>query len=269
MEELYLERTEFENYEDFFKNYKLKIPEHFNFGYDIMDALAAKRGNDRALVWTNDEGVSHEFTYADLKTRTDKAAQFFKNSGIKKGDMVMLILQRRYEFWISIIALHKLGASVIPATHMLTKEDIVYRNNVADIKAIIAVNDGDILKHIDDSVPESPSLKIRIAANVHGLDLKNGETYTSPDGTKYESKPLPEGWLDFTEGVMNASPLPNPTAEERKLINNNDDIMISYFTSGTTSHPKLVAHDFLYPLGHIPTAKYWQQVQNGGLHLTV
>ena len=269
MEELYLERTEFENYEDFFKNYKLKIPEHFNFGYDIMDALAQKRGNDRALVWTNDEGVSHEFTYADLTTRTDKAAQFFKNSGIKKGDMVMLILQRRYEFWISIIALHKLGASVIPATHMLTKEDIVYRNNVADIKAIIAVNDGDILKHIDDSVPESPSLKIRIAANVHGLDLKNGETYTSPDGTKYESKPLPEGWLDFTEGVMNASPLPNPTAEERKLINNNDDIMISYFTSGTTSHPKLVAHDFLYPLGHIPTAKYWQQVQNGGLHLTV
>ncbi|MCQ2612428.1 MAG: AMP-binding protein [Treponemataceae bacterium] len=269
MEEKYLPRTEFSSYEDFFANYKVEIPENFNFAYDVMDALADKRGNDRALVWTNDEGVSLEFTYDEIRKRTNKAAQFFKNCGIGRGDMVMLILQRRYEFWISILALHKLGASVIPATHMLTKEDIVYRNNVAEIKAIVAVNDGDILKHIDDSVPESPSLKIRIAANVHGVDISNGQSYTSPDGNVYESKPLPEGWLDFTDGVAAADELPVPTAEDRKKINSNDDIMLSYFTSGTTSHPKLVAHDFTYPLGHIPTAKYWQQVQNGGLHLTV
>ena len=255
MEEVFLPRVDFENYEDFYKNYKVNVPENFNFAYDVMDVLAAKRGNDRALVWTNDEGVTKEFTYAEIKERTNKAAQFFKNVGIGKGDMVMLILQRRYEFWISILALHKLGASVIPATHMLTKEDIVFRNNAADIKAVIAVNDGDILKHIDESIPESPSLKIRIAANVHGLDQEN--------------ESLPEGWLDFTKGSREAAELPTPTAEERKEINKNDDIMLSYFTSGTTSHPKLVAHDFTYPLGHIPTAKYWQQVQNGGLHLTV
>ncbi len=269
MEEKYLPRTEFSSYEDFFANYKVVIPENFNFAYDVMDALADKRGNDRALVWTNDEGLSLEFTYEEIRKRTNKAAQFFQNCGIGRGDMVMLILQRRYEFWISILALHKLGASVIPATHMLTKDDIVYRNNVADIKAIVAVNDGDILKHIDDSVPESPSLKVRIAANAHGLDLVNGQSYTSPDGTVYESKALPEGWLDFSEGVAAADELRVPTAEDRKKINSNDDIMLSYFTSGTTSHPKLVAHDFTYPLGHIPTAKYWQQVQNGGLHLTV
>ena len=255
MEEVFLPRVDFENYEDFYKNYKVNVPENFNFAYDVMDVLAAKRGNDRALVWTNDEGVTKEFTYAEIKERTNKTAQFFKNVGIGKGDMVMLILQRRYEFWISILALHKLGASVIPATHMLTKEDIVFRNNAADIKAVIAVNDGDILKHIDESIPESPSLKIRIAANAHGLDQEN--------------ESLPEGWLDFTKGSREAAELPTPTAEERKKINKNDDIMLSYFTSGTTSHPKLVAHDFTYPLGHIPTAKYWQQVQNGGLHLTV
>ena len=270
MEEQFLPRVDFKNYEDFYANYKINVPENFNFAYDVMDVLAAKTPDRRALVWTNDEGVAHEFTYAELKTRTDAAASFFAASGIQKGDMVMLILQRRYEFWISILALHKLGATVIPATHMLTKEDIVYRNNAADIKAVVAVNDGDILAHIDASRAESPSLKVFIAANSFGFDVPNGESWTSPDGTFYEAKPLPEGWLDFTTGVKNAAPFKTPvTPEERRAVNTNDDIMLAYFTSGTTSHPKLVAHDFTYPLGHIVTAKYWQQVKKYGLHLTV
>ena len=266
MEELFLPRTEFENYEDFFKNYKINVPENFNFSYDVMDVLASKTPDARAILWTNDEGLTKEFTFAEIKERTDKVASFFQASGINKGDFVMLILQRRYEFWLSILALHKIGASVIPATHMLTKEDIVYRNNAANIKGIIAVNDGDILSHVDASLPESPSLKVRIAANSYGIDVPNGENFTSPDGTVHEGKKLPEGWLDFTTGEKNASPFePQP----RDKINSNDDIMLAYFTSGTTSHPKLVSHNFTYPLGHIVTAKYWQQVKKGGLHLTV
>lgn len=266
MEELFLPRTDFENYQDFFENYKINVPDNFNFSYDVMDALAEKSPDARAILWTNDEGLQKEFTFKDIKERTDKTASFFQACGINKGDFVMLILQRRYEFWLSILALHKLGAAVIPATHMLTKEDIVYRNNAANIKAIVAVNDGDILSHVDSSLPESPSLKIRIAANPHGLDVPNGESFTSPDGTVHEGKPLPEGWLDFTTGEKNAAAfVPAP----RKEINKNNDIMLAYFTSGTTSHPKLVAHNFTYPLGHIVTAKYWQQVKKGGLHLTV
>ena len=266
MEELFLPRTEFENYEDFFKNYKINVPENFNFSYDVMDVLASKTPDARAILWTNDEGLTKEFTFAEIKERTDKVASFFQASGINKGDFVMLVLQRRYEFWLSILALHKIGASVIPATHMLTKEDIVYRNNAANIKGIIAVNDGDILSHVDASLPESPSLKVRIAANSYGIDVPNGENFTSPDGTVHEGKKLPEGWLDFTTGEKNASPFePQP----RDKINSNDDIMLAYFTSGTTSHPKLVSHNFTYPLGHIVTAKYWQQVKKGGLHLTV
>ena len=266
MEELFLPRTEFENYEDFFKNYKINVPENFNFSYDVMDVLASKTPDARAILWTNDEGLEKEFSFAEIKERTDKVASFFQASGINKGDFVMLVLQRRYEFWLSILALHKIGASVIPATHMLTKEDIIYRNNAANIKAIIAVNDGDILSHVDASLPESPSLKVRIAANSYGLDVPNGENFTSPDGTVHEGKNLPEGWLDFTTGEQNAAPFePQP----RDKINTNDDIMLAYFTSGTTSHPKLVSHNFTYPLGHIVTAKYWQQVKKGGLHLTV
>lgn len=269
MEEVFLPRTDFSDYEDFYKNYKINVPEHFNFSYDVMDVLAVKAGDKRALVWTNDEGIFHEFSFAELKKRIDAAASFFSQAGIGKGDMVMLILQRRYEFWFSILALHKLGATVIPATHMLTKEDIVYRNNAASIKAVVAVNDGDILAHIDASLPESPSLKIRIAVNPHGLDVPSDTDCTSPDGTVHAGKALPAGWLDFVTGTAAAPAFKAPTAEERKALNNNDDIMLAYFTSGTTSHPKLVAHDFTYPLGHIVTAKYWQQVKKGGLHLTV
>ena len=266
MEEVFLPRVEFDSYGDFFNNYRVNVPEPFNFAYDVMDVLAAKSPDARALVWTNDEGCFCEFSYGELKRRTDAAASFFRAQGIGRGDMVMLILQRRYEFWISILALHKLGASVIPATHMLTREDIEYRNNAAGIKAVVAVADGDILRHVDGSLPVSPALKVRIAVNPHGIDVPFGQACVSPDGTEHPAVDLPSGWLDFTAGAAAAAPFtPPPRAE----VNANHDIMLAYFTSGTTSHPKLVAHDFTYPLGHIVTAKYWQRVRKGGLHLTV
>ena len=141
MVEKFLEQTTFTSQEDFIKNLKIKIPENFNFGYDIVDAWAAEQPDKNALLWTNDQGESRQFSFADMKRYTDMTASYFQSLGIGRGDMVMLILKRRYEFWYSTIALHKLGATVIPATHLLTKKDIIYRCNAADIKMIVAAGE--------------------------------------------------------------------------------------------------------------------------------
>ncbi len=243
---------DFENYEDFYKNYKLTIPENFNFAYDVMDAIAAKKPEAPALVWTNDEDDYISISFGRMKELSDAAASYYQSLGIGHGDFVMLILQRRYEFWISMMALHKLGAIAIPASHMLTKDDLIYRNNFAKIKAIVAVTDPSVIKNIEEARPESPTVQHYVFVNATGVD-----------------KPVenpPAGWDDFTAGCKAA---PAFVASPRDQVSHNDDYMLGYFTSGTTSHPKLALHNFLYPLGHITTAKYWQHVQNGGLHLTV
>lgn len=242
MIEKYLKQTLFTSQKDFEENYKLIIPGHFNFAYDVVDAWAEKEPNKRALLWTNDQGECHEFTFADIKRETDRTAAYFQSLGIGKGDIVMAILKRRYEFWFTIIALHKLGAIIIPATHLLTKKDIVYRNNAADIKAIIAVGEEPILTHINDAIPESPSVKTLISVG----------------------KIIPGGWHDFHKGIENA-----PEFIPSKAINENTDTMIISFTSGTTGNPKMVTLDFLYPLAHIVTAKYWHNLHEGSLHLTI
>ncbi|MCQ2217078.1 MAG: AMP-binding protein [Paludibacteraceae bacterium] len=242
MLEKYLSKTKFDSLDDFKKNFKVIVPENFNFAYEVVDGWAEKEPNKVALCWTNDKGEHIDFTFADMKRETDKTASYFQSLGIKKGDMVMLILKRRYEFWFSIIALHKIGAVVIPATHLLTKKDIVYRANAATIKAIVADGDALILKHVEDSLHESPSVEKIISVG-----------------------PLvPEGWEDFHKGIENAAPFVKPACP-----NTNDDISLMYFTSGTTGNPKMVAHSFTYPLGHIVTGKYWHNLNEKSLHLTV
>ena len=220
------------------------MPENFNFAYDVVDQLAQTKPDSTAIVWYNDNGETKVFNFKDLKHYSDKAANFFKEAGIKKGDPVMLILKRRYEFWFCLLALHKLGAISIPATHLLTTNDIVYRNRAADIKMIISVNEEEVIQHIEDSEKESPSLKKKVLV---------GGSRT--------------GWLDFDSEIEKASAsFHRPIDEE---ATSNEDISLLYFTSGTTGQPKMVQHNFTYPLGHIITAKYWQNVIDGGLHLTV
>ena len=242
MIEKYLPQTEFSSQEDFIKNFRINVPENFNFGYDIVDGWAAEEPDRKALLWTNDHGACIQFTFADMKKYTDMTASWFRSLGIGRGDKVMLILKRRYEFWFSIIALHKIGAVAIPATHLLTKKDIIYRCEAATIKMIVAAGEKVILQHIADAMPECPSLGHVISVG--------------PE--------CPEGFLDFHKGIEGAAPFIRP-----EQANTNDDIMLMYFTSGTTGEPKMVAHDFTYPLGHIVTARYWHNLHRESLHFTI
>ena len=242
MLEKFLEKVSFESYEDFMQNFKINVPENFNFGYDVVDAWAEKEPNKKALLWTNDQGEVIQFTFADIKRESDKTASFFAAQGIGRGDMVMLILKRHYQFWFSIVALHKLGATVIPATHLLTEKDIIYRCEKANIKAIVATGDEIVVNHIQKSLPKCPSLTTLIS--------------TGPI--------VPEGWFDFNKEIDAAAPFVRP-----ELANTNDDVSLMYFTSGTTGNPKMVAHDFTYPLGHIITGSFWHNVKEDSLHLTL
>ncbi len=242
MLEKYLKQTSFSSQSDFMDNFKVEVPQNFNFGYDIVDGWAATHPDKVALCWTNDKGEHIDFTFADIKRESDKAAAWFLSLGIGHGDMVMLILKRRYEFWFSIVALHKIGAVCIPATHLLTEKDIIYRCNAADIKMIVSVGDEVVTSHIDKSVWACPTLEHRVTI---------GDT-------------TPTGWLSYHEGVESAAPFEAPASP-----NVNSDTSLLYFTSGTTGNPKMVAHDFTYPLAHIITASYWHNLTAESLHLTL
>ena len=242
MIERFLRQTIFTSQEDYRQNLHINVPENFNFAYDVVDVYAAEQPDKKALLWTNDHGEERQFTFADLKRETDRTASFFQSIGIGKGDPVMLILKRRYEFWFSILALHKLGAVVIPATHLLTKKDIVYRCNAAGIKAIVAAGESVITDHITAAMPESPTVEALVSV-----------------GPEY-----PEGFHNFQQGLDEAPAFVRPAN-----ANTNDDVMLMYFTSGTTGEPKMVAHDFTYPLGHISTGYLWHHLHDGSLHLTI
>ncbi len=242
MLERFLKQTSFKDLDDFKKNYKVIVPENFNFGYDVVDAWAAEQPDKLALLWTNDKGREERFTFAKMKEMTDRTASYFQSLGIEKGDRVMLILKRNYEFWFCIVALHKIGAVVIPATHLLTKKDIVYRNNMAGTKAIVCCGDPLILEHVASSKAESPTLKKMISVG----------------------PAVPEGFEDFQKGIENAAPF-----KKIENVNTNEDVMLIYFTSGTSGEPKMVAHSYTYPLGHITTAAYWHNLTPNDLHLTV
>ena len=242
MIERFLKQTTFVSQEDYGKNLEFIIPEHFNFAYDVMDEWAKEKPEKLALLWTNDEGESIRFSFSDLKEQSDRAAAYFMQLGIGKGDMVMLILKRRYEFWLSMLALHKIGAVAIPATHMLTTHDIIYRNNRASVKAIICAGEEYILEQVAGSRAESPTLEILVSIGPKQAD----------------------GFHDWHKEWNNAPAFVRP-----EVKNDNDDTMLMYFTSGTSGEPKMVAHDFLYAMGHLTTGVYWHNLSENSIHLTV
>ena len=239
-------QTDFESYEDFKENFKILIPENFNFAYDVVDAYARDFPEKVAIVWCDDNGSERIFTFKDLKYYSDKTANFFAKHGICKGDHVMLTLKSRYEFWYCILGLHKLGAIAVPATHMLKTRDIVYRIEKAGLKMIVCIS--------DDGIPGQVNESHSHCGNIPFKKVVIGETNC-------------EGWIDFRKELEEVSPFfERPSGE---ATTKNDDICLVYFSSGTSGFPKVVEHNFTYPLGHILTAKYWQNVEDNGLHYTV
>lgn len=244
MLERFLPQSEFNSYEDFKANYKINIPDKFNFGFDIVDEWAMREPEKQALVWCDDEIDVKRYSFTDVMKESNRAANFFKNMGIKKGDKVLVILKQRPEVWFTIVGLCKLGAVCIPASFLLTPKDIEYRCEAAHIKMVVAVNEEEIVKQILLSRPSCPKV-------LHWALL--GEE-------------IPSDFVDYGKALCEQSPIfDRPTGIEATA---NTDPMLIYFSSGTTGMPKMVLHDFTYPLGHIVTAKYWQQVENNGLHLT-
>ena len=245
MIERFLKQTSFTSVEDYNKHLEFTIPENFNFAYDVMDAWAQEKPDGLALLWTNDQGEEIRATFKQLKEQSDQAAAYLMSLGIGKNDPVMLILKRRYEWWVVMLALCKIGAIVIPATHMLTKKDIVYRNTRASVKAIVCVDDAYVVSQIQAAMADSPTVKQYITITDHG-------------------KPIPEGFHDWQAEWLKAPPFVRPT-----FVNENDDTMLMYFTSGTSGEPKMVAHDYLYAMGHLTTGVFWHNLHPGSLHLTV
>ena len=240
----FLPRTEFDSYEDFKENYRVNVPYNFNFGFDVVDAWSDIDPDKKALVWCNDNSEEKTFTFSDIKKLSNKAANFFVDKGIKKGDSVLLILRRRYEFWICATALFKIGAVLIPATLQLMPKDIVYRCNAADVKMLVCIDDAGVPDNVEAALPKC-------------------ETVT--DKVIVEKKR--DGWLFFDDEISKyPDTFERPSGDAATAAT---DRMLMYFTSGTTGMPKMVAHDFAHPLGHIVTAKYWQRVQNNKLHMSV
>lgn len=242
MIERFLKQTSFSSIEDYNKNLEFVIPENFNFAYDVMDEWAKEKPEALAMLWTSDKGEERRFTFKDIKVQTDRTAAYFQSLGIGKGDPVMLILKRHYQWWLAMLAIHKLGAVAIPATHMLTKHDIVYRNNRASVKAIVCADDKYVTEQVLLAMDESPT-----------VDTLIGVGDNLPDGF--------HSWEKEWESV--------PQFVRPRHVNTNEDIMLIYFTSGTSGEPKMVAHDYLYAMGHLTTGVFWHNLSEDSIHLTV
>ncbi len=219
-----------------------KDEDNFNFAFDIVDAIAKRNPNKLAMLHIDKNKIERRFTFKDMKRASNMAANYFKSLGIKKGDRVMLVLKRHYQFWFAILGLHKLGAIAIPATNLLQQHDLDYRFNAAGVSAVVCTADGDIAHQIDLAESSSPTLKTKIMVG----------------GNR-------DGWHNFDDEYKLFSAHYYRTDDTPC----GDDTMLMFFTSGTTGYPKIAAHSYKYPLGHYITAKYWHGVSEDGLHFTI
>ena len=242
--ERFLPRTAFDSYEDFKQNYTVDVPEDFNFAFDVVDEWARLDPTKKALVWCDDHGGEKTLTFQDIAQMSSQGAHFFRRLGIQKGDVVMLVLRRRWEYWVAAMALCKLGAIFVPSTLQLTAKDIVYRCGQAQVRPIVCVTDNFVVEQVEKALPDCPSVD-----NVVTVGEKKDD------------------FLCFNEEIEK-----HPTFFERPAetqATKATDTMFLYFTSGTTGMPKMVRHIYSHPLGQIVTAKYWQCVQDGKLHMSV
>lgn len=221
--------------------FRTKYPENFNWSYDFLDKFGQMEPDRPAMIWVDLQDNEKRFSYGDLSRLSNKAANMFLDMGIKKGDRVMLVLKRHYQFWYIFTALMKIGAIIVPASHLLTKKDFLYRFDAAGIKAIVSTNQGEVAKHIEDADAEA-------AEKLVEKFIVNGGK---------------EGWIDFDKELEKY-----PDTLER-IETRADDLFLMYFTSGTTGHPKMTIHEHAIALSHIQTAKHWQNVDPKGLHLTI
>ena len=239
-------REDFLSLADAQRNYKLTWNEDFNFAYDVVDELARTKPDKLAMVWVGADGEEKRFTFKDMSRESNRAANYFKYLGIRKGDIVLLVLRRSYYFWFCLLGLHKIGAVAVSATDMLKAKDYVYRCNMAGIKYAIITGHGDAAESFEERASEYTTIKKKLVT--------------------MHKKPGPD-WIDFEEGFAAAdTDWVRPTGDHGTKA---DDTMLLAFTSGTSGYPKMLTHDFRYPLGHIVTALFWQQVVDGGLHFSI
>lgn len=245
--EKYLKKIDFSSYEQFMDEFRVTVPVHFNFGYDVIDKYAEEQPDKEAILWTNGNDVTFSVTYKEYKEMSDRIASFLQTLGIGKGDRVLLILRRRIEWWYTMVALHKLGAVAIPANHQLSDKDIAYRCIAAKAKMVICCDTTYVMENV---------MKAKyFCANIEQcIYVNDGNNHCNND----------DFWIDFWEGVNKA-----PEFKPIKNVNMSSDNMLIYFTSGTTSLPKMVVHDYAYPLAHILTARFWQQLDDKSKLLTV
>jgi len=239
-------RDDFKSYEDVMENFKITYPDNFNFAYDVVDELAKTQPDNLCMLWISNEFEEKRISFSEMALQSNKAANYFKSLGIRKGDFVMLVLKRSYLFWYCMMGLHKIGAVAVQASHQLKKDDYIYRCNAGDIKMVVITGDADCTETFDQGKAEYKTVELKAV-------------------TKHK-KPG-EDWLDFEAGLDSASDVwVRPTGAEDTVAT---DMMIMSFSSGTTGYPKMVAHDFTYPLGHIGTAIFWHRVEKGGLHFSI
>ena len=238
-------RDNYATLEDLQKNYKVTYPDTFNFAYDVLDVIAERTPDKLAMLWVSNDGLDRRFTFGEMAKLSNKAANFFSGQGINKGDLVMLVLKRGYEFWYCMMGLHKIGAIAVQATHLLMAKDYVYRMNAGKIKMLVMTGDSDCTEHVDEAFDQYETLKIRAVTR----------------GKKVS------GWIDFDTSLAAQSDVwARPEGEADTKVT---DPMIMSFSSGTTGYPKMVLHDFSYPLGHLLTGVFWHRVEDGGIHFTI
>ncbi len=237
-------RTEFTSYEDMKQNFTITVPEDFNFGFDVVDAWAELYPEKAALVWTNDETAMQQFSFGQVRAESNRACHFLLEKGLKKGDVVMLILKQRPEIWFLMTALHKLGVVVIPAPYLLTQKDLEYRLEVAQVKMLITVADAEVVENVKAALPQCKTVEHFVTVGDSAVD----------------------GAIDYRRVIGAYSPeFARPTGDAATTVT---DPMLIYFSSGTTGMPKMVLHDYSSPLGQITTALFWQRVQNNKVHWT-